>query len=55
MILPIQSIQSDSDLIFAFDWLNTNAEKIKIHLQKVIPKYQAKACMGKKYLNQLIK
>ena len=54
-VLPIQSIQSDSDLIFAFDWLNTNAEKIKIHLQKVIPKYQAKACMGKKYLNQLIK
>lgn len=54
-VLPIQSIQSDLDLIVAFDWLNTNAEKIKIHLQKVIPKYQVKARMGKKYLNQLIK
>lgn len=54
-VLPIQSIQSDLDLISAFEWLNVNAEIIKTHLQNVIPEYQSKARMGKKYLNELTK
>lgn len=54
-VLPIQSIQSDLDLISAFDWLNVNAEIIKTHLQEVIPEYKNKARMGKKYLNELTK
>ena len=54
-VVPIHTISSDADLIYAFDWLESNASAIKQHLHNVIPEYQNKARMGKAYLDKLTK
>ena len=52
-VVPIHTVSSDADLIYAFDWLESNASAIKQHLHNVIPEYQNKARMGKAYLDKL--
>lgn len=54
-VVPIHTVSSDDDLIYAFDWLESNASAIKQHLHNVIPEYQNKARMGKAYLDKLTK
>ena len=54
-VIPIQTIQSDTDLISAYEWLESHAQSIKSHLNNVIPECQNKARMGKVYLDELTK
>lgn len=54
-VVPIQTVSSDADLIYAFDWLESHAPAIKQRLHNVIPAYQNKARMGKAYLDDLTK
>ena len=54
-VVPIQTIESGSELISAFNWLEANALSIQQHLHSVIPEYREKARMGKVYLDELIK
>lgn len=53
--VPIQAIKSDTELVSAFDWLETNAQMIKQKLHNAIPDYQKKARLGKVYLDELKK
>lgn len=54
-VVPVQTIESGSELISAFNWLEANALSIQQHLHSVIPEYREKARMGKVYLDELIK
>lgn len=52
-VLPIQRIVSENDLIVAYDWLEANAAAMSMRLRNVIPEYQEKARLGKKYLDEI--
>lgn len=52
-VLPIQRIDSENDLIVAYDWLEANAAAMSMRLRNVIPEYQEKARLGKKYLDEI--
>lgn len=54
-VIPVQSINSGDDLVFAYDWLEAHAAAMKQKLHSVIPEYKEKAQMGKVYLDELAK
>ena len=38
-VIPVQSLEQSGQLIEAFKWLEMNEERIRIHLEQVIPEY----------------
>jgi len=42
-VIPVQSLENEDDLINAFEWLKTNEDSIRKHLQEFMPGYCAKA------------
>ena len=40
-VIPVQSIKNKNDLIEAFEWLHSNRESIKKHLEEKMPMYIA--------------
>jgi polysaccharide pyruvyl transferase WcaK-like protein len=45
-VLPVQSLQSEDDLIKAFKWLHNHENEIRTHLQNFMPSYIEKACQA---------
>ena len=42
-VIQVQSLENEEDLIVAFKWLKTKENDIRIHLQKFMPSYCARA------------
>jgi len=53
-VLPVQSLSNKDDLINAFEWMKTNEDEIRKHLNEFIPGYKEKALQGKIEIDKLL-
>lgn len=53
-VLPVQTLESENDLIKAFERLLKNEKIIKNRLKNILPQYLEKVRLGVKYLNNLM-
>lgn len=54
LVLPVQQIASTAQLVDAFENLKTNEQDLRIHLQKVIPAYAAKAIDAREVIEAVV-
>lgn len=52
-VIPVQSLQKESDLTNAFIWMHENEESIRKHLNSFMPGYKEKAWDGAEIINRL--
>lgn len=52
-VLPVQELEKENDLTRAFCWILKNEQKIKEHLQSVLPEYKKRACLGAEAMKKL--
>lgn len=52
-VLPVQSLSDTMELVDSFKWLMDNENKIKNHLNKIMPEYKERAYIGKKAIENL--
>lgn len=52
-VLPVQTIENDNELVEAFNWIFDNEEKIKRHLNEVMPEYKKRAYKAYECLESL--
>lgn len=53
-VLPVQSLSNEDDLINAFEWMKSNENEIRNHLEKFMPSYKEKALQGKIEIEKLV-
>lgn len=52
-VIPVQSLKNKDELKNAFSWLMDNEQKIKFHLEKIMPEYTKNAYKSKEALRKL--
>lgn len=52
-VLPVQKLERADDMILAFNWLQQNADNIKKHLIKIMPKYMETSRLAVEAVQQL--
>ena len=52
-VLPVQKLEKADDMILAFNWLQQNADNIKKHLIKIMPKYMETSRLAVEAVQQL--
>ena len=53
-VLPVQKLASREELINAFEWLLANEDRMRKHLQRIMPDYRKNAGEGKKVIENLL-
>lgn len=53
-VLPVQSLSNPDELTKCFIWIMEHEEKIKNHLNEVLPAYKENACVGRGELDNLL-
>ncbi len=53
-VLPVQNMKGTTDLTEGFRWLQSNEERIRVHLQKTIPAYVSMAYKGADAVRKLL-
>ena len=53
-VIPVQNLMNKKDLINAFEWLKENEEKMRRHLEKVMPEYKKKSLEAGEEILKLI-
>lgn len=53
-VIPVQELENKEQLIDAYNFLETNKQKIKEHLEKNMPQYKMKALKAGEYLKELL-
>lgn len=53
-VLPVQSLSNEDDLINAFEWMKSNENEIRNHLEKFMPSYKEKVLQGKIEIEKLV-
>ena len=53
-VLPVQSLSNKDDLINAFEWMKTNEDGIRKHLNEFMPGYKEKVLQGKVEIEKLL-
>lgn len=53
-VLPVQSLSNKDDLINAFEWMKSNEDVIRKHLNAFMPGYKEKALRGKLEIDKLL-
>lgn len=52
-VLPVQNLQNPEELIAGFEWIRDRKDKIKAHLEEIMPEYIGKIGAAKQYLEEL--
>ena len=52
--MPVQSLSNKDDLINAFEWMKTNEDGIRKHLNEFMPGYKEKVLQGKVEIEKLL-